>query len=739
MDHHLSKIILENIQTIEEYTEIPIEPITILLGPNSAGKSAILDVLQSVIPTCLGNKNNWIPDGNEKKRKQILEKSFRNNANYSQIGIEYTYTSKGFDPDLIDENDLQNQSFFAVDPIYTTSVFLNSQFLPLDHIPTREKYFGQLFHPILNNGTVSELPSREPKDENKEQSTKILHTFTFSSVAAKSLEGYTLTVDDRVVLEFQKGHGRFLERNDKGKIQQQTIENFRSKQQKYHPDTFDIYYKNQKWVRWQKTPFSKDNNPIDYFERHTLEETKEVKGLRTRFKQRALGIPYLGPEFLRPSEAAGDEKFWQHWNHIILLTGYDASQDALRISSGQENLTPASRAIPTPEECVFLGSDIWQPKKQRFNEPDPGKPDVYPDKLMWDSQIKFQRNPVLQNLADSLASEKFRTLLSKYPQKQKRFICGCSSKEPHSYWIDCISLDNEEEMKIRYCPNCGKKVNAHIIDYVTNNQTNSELAMNVNYYLREDLLIDKGYQFDIDTSWLTDDDNLFNPKKWPILDADAQGMEDLIIQGEMSGPVFAEYYRQIRPLIRLLIKDAQGNTFNFEDIGSGVSYMLPVVISACDKANSIKFIQQPELHIHPALQSNLANIFIDTFEAPKIAESRTKYFDNFQNYMKAQQEEDPEYVGVKYSDVTRTSQFIIETHSEHLILRFLKRIKDSKKRKSMRPIKPENISLLYFRPDPIKNCTQIKRIRISEDGGFVDSWPDGFFTERYKDIFDEGS
>jgi len=107
--------------------------------------------------------------------------------------------------------------------------------------------------------------------------------------------------------------------------------------------------------------------------------------------------------------------------------------------------------------------------------------------------------------------------------------------------------------------------------------------------------------------------------------------------------------------------------------------------------------------------------------------------------MKAQQEEDPEYVGVKYSEVTRTSQFIIETHSEHLILRFLKRIKDSKKRKSMRPIKPENISLLYFRPDPIKNCTQIKRIRISEDGGFVDSWPDGFFTERYKDIFDEGS
>ena len=739
MDHHLSKIILENIQTIEEYTEIPIEPITILLGPNSAGKSAILDVLQSVIPTCLGNRNNWIPDGNEEKRKQILEKSFRNNSNYSQIGIEYTYTSKGFDPDLIDENDVRIQSQLGIDPILTTEKWLNSQhLLSLDDMFLgREKYFGQLFHPILNNGTVSEYPSLEPKDENKEQSTKILHTFTFSSVAGKSLETYILRVDDRVVLEFQRGHGGILERNDEKKIK--TLEALRSIEKKSRPDTYDIYYKNQKWVRWQKAPFSKDNNPIDYFERHTLEETKEAKGLRTRFKKIALGRGSLGLFFQRPDGAAGDERFWRHWNHIILLAGYDATQDALKIGSGQENLTPASRAIPTPEECVFLGSDIWKPKKQRFSEPDPGKPDVYPDKLMWDNQIKFQRNTVLQNLADSLASDKFKTLLSKYPQKQKRFICGCSSKEPHWYWIDCISLNNEEEMKIRYCPNCGKKVNAHIIDYVTNNQTNSELAMNVNHYLREDLLIDKGYQFDIDTAWLTDDDNLFNPKKWPILDADAQAMEDLIIQGEMNGPVFAEYYRQIRPLIRLLIKDAEGNTFNFEDIGSGVSYMLPVVISACDKANTIKFIQQPELHIHPALQSNLANIFTDTFEAPKIVESATKYFEDFQNYMKAQQEEDPEYVGVKYSEVTRTSQFIIETHSEHLILRFLKRIKDSKKRKSMRPIKPENISLLYFRPDPIKNCTQIKRIRISEDGGFVDSWPDGFFTERYKDIFDEGS
>ena len=593
----------------------------------------------------------------------------------------------------------------------------------------RNIIFGQIFHPILNDGTVSILPSRDPKDENKLQCIKILHMFTFSNAICRGkLEGYTLTVDDRVVLEFQSGNSKRGLSKEKQKEPRKRPEDLikEIREQKKYPDTFDIYYKNQKWVRWQKKPFSTDNNPIDYFERHTLEETEVVGGLRTRFKRPDYNDSFPSLNFLKPHEVAGDRKFWDHWNHIILLAGYDAAQDALKIGSGQKNLTPASRSIPSPEECVFLGSDVWKPRlTEEMYEHD--KPMVKPDKLMWDTQVKFERNAILQNLADSLASDKFQALFLKYPRRQKKFVCGCSSKSARSYWIECVSHDNKDEMEIRFCPNCGKKVDTQIIDYVITNQTNPELAKNVNHYLSEDLLIDKGYQLEVETAWLTDDDNLFNPEKWPALDENAKGLEDLIEMGEISGAVPAEEYRQIRPLLRILIKDAQGNQFNFEDIGSGVAYMLPVIISGCDKTNSIKFIQQPELHIHPGLQSNLANIFTDTFENSLFTE---KKYINFECGPE-------EFEEIRCSEQPRTSQFIIETHSEHFILRLLKLIKNSKKRKATRGIKPENVALLYFHPDPIKNDTKIKRIRISEDGGFVDHWPNGFFTERYQDIFDE--
>ena len=715
MDHHLSKIILENIQSIEEYTEIPIEPITILVGPNSAGKSAILDVLQSVIPTCLGNTNrNWIPDGNEENRKQILLKSFRNNSINPEvkIGIEYTYTSKGFDPQLCNIEEI-SWHHHPMAPFYLNSD--SNEAFGRHWDKERKRWFGKIFHPIDDDGKVSDLPSLEPKDKNKVQSTKILHMFTFtntSSPMSDNLDSYTLTLDDKVVLEF-KTNVIQLKDGEPG-----------AEYELFH--TFDIYFENQKWFGWRADPPKST----------MVEVTSEAEGLRSRFR-RSFGsnwspdnITLNFPRIVNASVAA--QSFWEIWHNIILLTGYDAAQDALKISPEQKNLTPASRSIPTPEECIFLGSNVWHPNREKSLSDEVS---FDPNELMWDKQIKFQRNAILQNLADSLAADKYQALLSKYPKRQKRFYCDCSSKESRSYWIECVSHDSEKEMEIRYCPNCGKKVNTVIVDYTINNRADSELAKNVNDYLIGDLLIDKGYQFDIKTAWLTDDDNFFNPKKWPILDKDAKTYQDSIIQGEIpdnynqSPPVPTEEYRQIRPLIRLLIKDAQGNSFNFEDIGSGIAYMLPVIITGCDKTNTIKFIQQPELHIHPGLQSNLANIFTNTFENPIILEAQTSSV--------GVPWSETEFYDIEYSEVIKTSQFIIETHSEHLILRILKLIKDSKKRKSTRPIKPENVSLLYFHPDPIKNCTQIKRIRISEDGGFVDRWPNGFFTERYKDIFDE--
>lgn len=51
-------------------------------------------------------------------------------------------------------------------------------------------------------------------------------------------------------------------------------------------------------------------------------------------------------------------------------------------------------------------------------------------------------------------------------------------------------------------------------------------------------------------------------------------------------------------------------------------------------------------------------------------------------------------------------------------------------------LKAEDVSVLYFDPSP-DGTTKVKRLRISDDGEFIDRWPRGFFTEREQDLFDE--
>ena len=114
-------------------------------------------------------------------------------------------------------------------------------------------------------------------------------------------------------------------------------------------------------------------------------------------------------------------------------------------------------------------------------------------------------------------------------------------------------------------------------------------------------------------------------------------------------------------------------------------------------------MQQPELHLHPALQSALGDICIEAVNAGP-------------------------------------ALHILETHSEYILLRCLKRIRQTtygrQPGESPLRLKPEQIVVLYFDPQP-DGSTRVKRIRVTEDGDFMDRWPRGFFEERGKDLFDE--
>jgi predicted ATP-dependent endonuclease of OLD family len=146
--------------------------------------------------------------------------------------------------------------------------------------------------------------------------------------------------------------------------------------------------------------------------------------------------------------------------------------------------------------------------------------------------------------------------------------------------------------------------------------------------------------------------------------------------------------------------------FNLSDEGFGVNAVFSVVLLstlANDNNNTliksipeteqklgggiVLVIEEPESNLHPALQSKLADVFVDV----------AKRFN---------------------------TQFIIETHSEYLIrkLQYLTAKKE---------IKPEDTVIYYFYPpDNVPpDEEQVKKININDDGSLTGEFGSGFFDE----------
>jgi hypothetical protein len=162
-------------------------------------------------------------------------------------------------------------------------------------------------------------------------------------------------------------------------------------------------------------------------------------------------------------------------------------------------------------------------------------------------------------------------------------------------------------------------------------------------------------------------------------------------------------------LVSLELRDAVGRRFNFNEVGSGLGYVLPVLLAVAS-SNAV-FLQQPELHLHPALQAELADALIMVLS-------------------------DADFGGV---EVRGCNQIIAETHSEHLLLRLLRRVRQAAALdRSLDPhsIGREDLVVLYVDPQP-DGASTVKHLRIARDGEFIDRWPKGFFEERWTELFDE--
>ena len=140
-----------------------------------------------------------------------------------------------------------------------------------------------------------------------------------------------------------------------------------------------------------------------------------------------------------------------------------------------------------------------------------------------------------------------------------------------------------------------------------------------------------------------------------------------------------------------------------EDLGTGISQVLPVLVAALGHNKNIVAIEQPELHVHPKFQVQLGELFIHAIKDERIAQDTV---------------------------------FILETHSEYMMLRFLRRLYDTANDElepGAYPLLPEDIGVYYVNPS--ENGVEIVRLNLTEEGEFIERWPNGFFPERKKELF----
>ena len=286
------------------------------------------------------------------------------------------------------------------------------------------------------------------------------------------------------------------------------------------------------------------------------------------------------------------------------------------------------------------------------------------------------------------------------------------------------------------------------------------------------------------------------------------------------------------------------------DIGVGIAQIIPVVVGALDDSHSpgIFAVEQPELHVHPAVQVALGDVFIDSIKSsdyPNMQEfldqspAMQEVSDKFLSKMEDSKEEllnkikninepaieaildtiigiikdkDPldveEFLDMiigmikdsdsldvrfknlftkikeKYShnsqaaikeftkkfikeclDNTKNSNrtMLIETHSEHLLLRLLRRVRETNVRNSKKyewrqssmpplhremseaairdaeyqdskdhQLTPDDLSVIYVQPTP--EGVKFTPLAVTNDGDFNAPWPEGFFDERVEEL-----
>ncbi|MHA6326473.1 DUF3696 domain-containing protein [Roseivivax sp. CAU 1753] len=188
----------------------------------------------------------------------------------------------------------------------------------------------------------------------------------------------------------------------------------------------------------------------------------------------------------------------------------------------------------------------------------------------------------------------------------------------------------------------------------------------------------------------------------------AEGLHQLFKRGINEDDLgdLQELYEAIPTKSEIGLMDlARGIPVAPSDVGVGISQMVPVVVACLMEPDGLVAIEQPELHIHPAIQVGVGDLFISATSTYRPATGPER-------------------------------SILVETHSEHIMLRLLRRVREQSENElppGILGLTPNDLSVVYV--EATEQGPVFKKLRVSEDGDFVDNWPKGFFEERAEELF----
>ena len=130
------------------------------------------------------------------------------------------------------------------------------------------------------------------------------------------------------------------------------------------------------------------------------------------------------------------------------------------------------------------------------------------------------------------------------------------------------------------------------------------------------------------------------------------------------------------------------------DVGFGVSQILPVIVeSLYVPRRSIVIFEQPEIHLHPRVQADLADLFVDAIRA-------------------------------REGGAPRDCQFIVESHSEHFLRRLQRRIAEEE-------LSNEDAALYFVHTKGAQ--AHVEKLDVDLFGN-IRNWPENFFGDEMADL-----